>query len=262
VAVKFDRNIAPGQTGTVTISVKMRNVQAPVTESATIFSNDPTTPHLKILTSYSVKRYISVTPWNFVRLTHVEGMKSTRAVRFETHEDGELELSAPQAEDEIKDKIETKLTRSEDHKSYVLEASSSYDQQGTYKGHINFHTNSVHKPDIRLPVVIMVTGPIRVTPPNVSFGTLNEDQARSQKRSVLLMAVEGNDLRILGVEYDKNVLDVQVEDKTPGKEYLVNVSLNQEHLTKGKLEQKIVVKTNAPRSPDIEIPVKGFLLMK
>ncbi|MBI4776490.1 MAG: hypothetical protein HY788_20325 [Deltaproteobacteria bacterium] len=262
MAVKFDRNIAPGKTGAVTISVKMRNVQAPVTESATILSNDPTTPSLKLLTSYSVKRYISVTPWSFIRLTHVEGMKSTRAVRFETQVDGELELSTPQVEDAIKDKIETRLIRGEDHKSYVLEVSSSYAEQGTYKGHIYFHTNNPHKPDIRIPVVVVVSGPIRVTPPNVSFGTLNEDQARSQKRSVQLMAVEANDLKILGVEYDKSVLDVQVEDKTPGKEYLVNVSLNQEHLTKGKLEQKIVVKTNAPRTPDIEIPVRAFLLMK
>ena len=262
MAVKFDRNIAPGKTGTVAISIKMRNVQAPVTESATILSNDPKTPRFKLLTSYSVKRYISVNPWSFVRLTHVEGMKSTRAVRFETHEDGELELSEPQVEAAIKDKIETRLTRGEDRKSYVLEVSSSCSDQGTYKGHIFFHTNSTHKPDIRLPVVIMVTGPIRVTPPNLSFGTLNEDQAKSQKRSVLLKAIEGDDLKILDVEYDKNLLNVQVEDKSPGKEYLVHVSLNQEHLTRGKLDQKILVKTNAPRAPNIEIPVRAFLLIK
>ena len=69
----FDKVIPSGQEGKVTLSVKTKNMSGKFSKSATIRSNDPKHPSLKIRLKGELKEYISVKPSTRVYLTGFEG---------------------------------------------------------------------------------------------------------------------------------------------------------------------------------------------
>ena len=67
--------------------------------------------------------------------------------------------------------------------------------------------------------------------------------------------LQGNDFKITSLDYDHDLLNIDVQTRRPGKDYLLMVSLKGKNLKKGTLETEIVVHTDHEKAKTLKIPV-------
>lgn len=64
----FDKIVAPGDTGTITLSIDTTRFKGPITKSATVTTNDPASTSIELSLSSTVRVPIDVTPSESVHL--------------------------------------------------------------------------------------------------------------------------------------------------------------------------------------------------
>ena len=148
----FDTVIPPGQEGKVTLSVKTKNMSGTFAKSATIKSNDPKNPKLRIKLNGEVKKYISVKPSPRLYLTGYEGDSISKSLKIINHQDTPLKLT--RIESTIDDKIDYELKPVTEGKEYELMVKVKEGLKGRSNGKITVTTNSEKKPNLEIRVTI------------------------------------------------------------------------------------------------------------
>lgn len=69
---RFDKQIAPGATGTVRADVDTLAFEGPIAKSITVYTNDAETPRLELVVKAEVRPYVSVEP-GYARFSYVQG---------------------------------------------------------------------------------------------------------------------------------------------------------------------------------------------
>ena len=144
---KFDEAILPGQEGKVTLHVNTKNRKGKVTQSATIISDDPNNPQIKIYLSGTIKQIISIEPSFRLRFKGYAGDKISKTVTITSHEEQPLKIT--EITSDVSDQIQYELKTLQEGKKYSLDIKTITGIKETFQGKIVLVTNSKKNLNLR-----------------------------------------------------------------------------------------------------------------
>ncbi len=118
---------------------------------ATIFSNDPQNPIIKVSTIVSIKQYFDFEPSDRVLLQGYYNDNITQNVTITSHEDQAIAIT--KLSSDIDSKIEYKLKTIKEGKEFGLEIKTRSGLKDVFRGKIILETNNQKKPILELTVM-------------------------------------------------------------------------------------------------------------
>ena len=266
-ATTYDRTIEPGKTGVVRAELDTATFSGGIAKSVTAYTNDPAAPKIELTIKAKVEPLLAVRPGygRFVKqdpsglgkveqivwspkgqpfeITKVESPYPFLAVTYRpaTDEDRQ-EVNAPSG-------------------GYVVELALDYTTApvGAIADNVTIHTSHATQKIVQIPVSGFVRPPVAVTPPVVDFGDI---QITGPVRASLHVQgfLEGREFTLTKVEDDLAGMEAKIEPSSEGpREYNVRLSLSPD-MPKGVFHGTLKLFTNHPRSPVVEVPIKGRVL--
>jgi hypothetical protein len=263
--VSFDKTIAPGKSGLVHTAVDSSTFNGPIAKGVTAYTNDPEAPQIQLTIKMKVEPYISVKP-GYARYIVVQGepqdgniaqtLWSSDGTSFDvlsvdTPLPNALKVSFREAtEKERLPEIKGKQWRVE-----MLLSNNA--PVGPLANYVTVHTNHPKQKVVQIPVSGFVRPVIAVTPPVADFGKI--ELKEPLKKALLVRNFATESINVTKIDNDIKGIDAQLEPVTAGREYQVRLTLKPE-LGKGPFNGKITVHTDSPKTPMIEVEIKGVVL--
>lgn len=146
----YDKEIAPGQEGKITLKLKPFSVLKKFTKKTRIRFNDPDTPQaVLVLTGYA-RPIIEIVPSHIVRFKGGLAEEHKAEVRFISHLAEPFEIKEYQTN--IPDKIDVSIKAVEAGKVYAVQVKNKQKEPGHYAGRIYLVTTSPKRPRLMLRV--------------------------------------------------------------------------------------------------------------
>jgi len=268
-ATSYDKTVAAGATGKVHVEVDTTTFAGPIAKGVTVYTNDPVTPKIELTVKADVQPQLAVRPGyaRFIKAApqgvgKVEEMVwSPRGEAFEiTGVDSPypfLKASFHPASDDDRKAVKAPSG------GYVVELALDYATApvGAIADRIVVHTTHPRQKVVEIPVSGFVRPAVAVTPPVVDFGDIHFNGAPLKSSVNVQGFAEGVDFTVTKVEDDVPGIEATVEPvkESDGKEFRVHLTLKPE-MAKGPFSGTLKLYTNHPRSPVVEVPVKGRVL--
>lgn len=261
---EFDKTVAPGKTGKVHVALDTATFNGPIAKGVSVFTNDPDNPRIELTVRANVApsivakpgyaRYITVqdepkegnigqtlwapdgAAWDIVR---VESPWPYLTVTF--HEAKDEEKLADFAGRQWK--VDMKLANDA--------------PVGALSDFVTITTNHPKQKVVRIPVSGFVRPALAITPTVADFGELQLKEPL--KKTLNIRNFSTNPIKVTGVEQNVKGINVAVEPLEEGREYQVRFTLTPE-IPKGPFAGKLLIHTDSPKRPLIEVDVKGIMM--
>jgi hypothetical protein len=143
-AAEYDRSIAPGGEGKITLTLKPFSVMHQFSKDTKVRFNDPDHPLVVFTVKGWAQPFIEIQPSHIVRLRGAPGDDLQAQIRFTSH------LSIPfkitDVRNNIPDKIDVSLKAEEADNAYVLTVKNKCREPGAYGGLVELFTNAKQRP--------------------------------------------------------------------------------------------------------------------
>jgi hypothetical protein len=140
----YDKEIAPGTEGKITLRLKPFSVTKKFTKKTKVRFNDPVTPQaVLVLTGYA-KPIIEIVPSHIVRFKGGLNEIHRSEIRFISHMSEPFEIKS--FETNIADKIEVDIKAEQASKVYVVTIKNKAKEPGHYAGRIYLNTTAQKRP--------------------------------------------------------------------------------------------------------------------
>ncbi len=160
---KYDRVIAPGGTGQISLEIKPFSVVHAFTKKTYVKFNAPNRSSVTLLLTGNAQKIIEIEPSHIVRFRGSPRDNLTALVRLTSNLPSPWEITRFQ--NSIPDKIDVALKTERPGKVYVIEVKNKSQDQGHYVGIIELFTNVVQKPKIVMRVIADIyldsSGPLK-----------------------------------------------------------------------------------------------------
>jgi hypothetical protein len=257
----FDHTIPPGGVGSVRAAIRTAGLRGQVTKHLTVMSNDPEHPAFTLTMSARMFQPIEVFPGLDILLPLNPGRPTSLEVVVRCNEKQPLEIK----------KIETSVdfVHARLLPSAIAAGDPSTDQRleitvdkapptEVFDATITLHVNRPARPQILLHVSGYPRTAVAATPPRIYFGELDAQGASIQTRVITLFRRQGS-FRVLDVKAGDPALTLQVEPSSDGSYTDVRVVYHG-GWKPGPVAGKIIVRTDDPARPTIEIPYEGVVV--
>jgi hypothetical protein len=259
---EFDRAIAPGESGSVRAVLDTTTFDGPIAKDITVFTNDPVNPQLRLSVKADVRPYLFIQPGyaRFVQAQQSEPGMVDQIVFTTTFDDLRiLEVESPYPFLAVSYREATAEDEPREHgvgRQWVVTLTLDYAKApvGTLAEYVTLHTNHPNQPIAKLPVSGFVRPMIAVTPPAADFGEI--DVSEAQNASMLVRSFATEDVEVTSAETDVPGVELAVTLIEKGKRYALQVTLSPE-MPKGRFDGTIKIKTDSPKAPLIEVPLRG-----
>lgn len=261
---EFDRRIAPGSSGEVSVVVDTSSFRGPIAKSVTVLTNDTENPSLRLTVRAEVVAPVEVVPGYF-RFLHVRGTGAERQVQTLYASDGRgveiLGVDSPHAFLELEHRAATAEERSAagpESQSVLVATLASNAPTGPLAGTVVVRTDHPDLHRLEIPVTGYVKPLVGVSPPSAEFGTFPPDDPR--KGSVIVTNHGEEPIRVTGAESDVEGLTAEVVERDAGRQYAIRMTLDPRLMEGSKLDGTVTVTTDSDSHPRLEFPVTGTLV--
>jgi hypothetical protein len=260
---EFDKTIAPGQTGKVHAVVDTTTFSGPIAKGVTVTTNDPENPQIELTVRAKVEPYINVKP-GYARYMTVQGEgKQGNIVQTLWAPDGtpfdivKVDSPLPSLKVAFREAAEGERQADAKGKQWRVEMLLANDAPvGPIADYVTVTTNHPKQKVVQIPVSGFVRPIIAVTPPVADFGQIEVKEPLRKALNLRNFATES--IKVTGIEENLPGIDAQLEPLEDGREYQVRLTLKPE--VKGPFAGKLMVRTDSPKTPVIEVEVKGTVL--
>jgi hypothetical protein len=254
---RFDRAIPPGGKGNILLKFNSKGYQGVTRKSGVVYSNDPNNLSTTLTITANVKVPILVKPGR-VMLKGFPGDEIAQEVTIEARENKPLEVSV--SEMDLPEKVAYELKAIENGKIFQLVLRNTLQKESSYRGHITLQTNYPQKPAITIPIIGFVRGNLEIQPGQINFfppepQALNRDDP-FYSRSVLVALHQGNDLKIMKTEVNRDFFETRVTELQPGKRFRVEVKLRREQIAEIGANEILKIYTNQKDHPVMTVPMR------
>jgi hypothetical protein len=128
-------------------------------------------------------------------------------------------------------------------------------QSGEVRSRVVVPLNGSERKSINIPIVAVIEGELKVSPPTLSFGVI--DNGTIKKRSVKVEATGGTPVKIERIEAEHAALSTNLRTLQDGKEFMIEVEVDPAKLTKD-LQSFIRVYTTSKEQQVITLNVYGI----
>jgi hypothetical protein len=146
----YDKEIAPGQEGKITLMIKPFSVTKKFTKKTKIRFNDPDKPQTVLIVTGYAKPIIEITPSHIIRFKGELKEEHQAEVRFTSHMAEPWEITAYTTN--LVEKIEVSIIPEQTGKVYVVRVKNKQTEPGHYAGTVYLTTTSARRPRLVLRV--------------------------------------------------------------------------------------------------------------
>ncbi|HKV06906.1 MAG TPA: DUF1573 domain-containing protein [Thermoanaerobaculia bacterium] len=261
---EFDKTIAPGKTGKVHAVVDTASFTGPISKGLTVYTSDPDVPQLELTVRAKVQPYISAKP-GYARYITVQGEAAQGSIgQTLWAPDGtsfdvvKVESPLPYLKTSFREATPEERIADAKGKQWRVEITLSNDAQvGALADYVTIHTNHPKQKLVQIPVSGFVRPVMAVTPPVADFGKVDLKEPLRKALNVRNFATEP--IKITGLDESLAGVEAQVSPVEDGREYEVFLTLKPE-LGKGPFNGKLMIRTDSPKTPLIEVELKGTVL--
>ncbi len=263
--VDFDAKIPPGGEGKISVVVSTETQGGPFAVLMTAVTNDPDRPRIEMSLKAEIKYRIKAKP-GYVRYIVVQGFEGDSLVAQTLWPADGKPISIKQV-DSPYDFVEATFREAREEErepdikgqQWRIETTISPDAPvGPLTGFLDVHIENSEQKLARLPLSGFVRPMIAVTPPTVDLGSFEvaEDGYRA---SVYVKSFTTEEIVISAAETTVEGIDAEIREDEPGRTYYVIVRVSPE-AAKGDFKGLIRIKTESPKKPVVEVPLKGTVL--
>lgn len=263
---RFDKTIAPGETGMVSIRLKTESFSGPISKSVAVFTNDPENPKLQLVAKAQVKPYIGVVP-GYARFNYVQGESIGAIKQTLWSEDGHdlkiLEVKVPydHLTVDYREATESERNAKAAGSQWRLEISLKEDAPvGALREHVTLVTDHPKQKVVTVPISGFVRPRQHITPDKLDFGSLDGSKLPLQ-RTLHFSNFITKQIELTEIEtgYAGLKAEVITNERQPGYRFKLLLTVDPE-MPKGKFDGNIKIHTTDEQNPIIELPVKGSVL--
>lgn len=154
MAIRYDRVIPPGGTGTVTLSIDTSRVRGEFEEKAIVWSNDLERRSIAFYLTGEVKPHVALEPGGYLSLWGVKGQVPREHLDIINNHETPLKIIG--IDNDLSDRVRWSLEEIRPGFVYRLAVEDISTGAGDYKGYLIISTDNRLKPKLE----VIVTGQI------------------------------------------------------------------------------------------------------
>lgn len=251
-AGEHPKTIAPGQSGEFPFSLNSTKLRGAYDKAITITTNDPVNPDLRLKLTGNCKRYVDILPTHaiFGKITDDEAQE--RVLKITNNTEKDIEVTVDPATD---GPFKFDLVAVKPGKEFELKVSLQQPfKPGDYRNGTTIKTNVAEQATISVIATATVPERLEVLPETVTLNPITTAD-KPYVRPLRFTNYGKKPVKVVEAISDDPVLKVTVNERTEGKAYTINVDVPAGYVKPTKENQKIVLKTDDPDRPTIDIPV-------
>ncbi len=262
---RYDKVIAPGKTGTVHVVVDTTTFTGPIAKYVTVFTNDPENPQIQLTVRAKVAPYIAVKP-GYARFLVVRG-ESQKGIITQSlwSTDGQsfditsVDSPTPALKVTYREATEKERVPDSKGKQWRVEMTLSNDDApiGPLVSAVAIHTNHPKQKIVDIPISGFVRPILAVTPPLADFGKVDLKEPRRFTFNIKNFATEP--INLTSVDPSVKGVGAELKPVEAGRNYNVQLTLKPD-IAKGPFEGKLMVHTDSPKMPVVEVGIRGVVL--
>lgn len=260
-----DETIAPGESTVIEGKFNTTGRPGPQHKTISVQSNDPVKPNVQLQFTAKVITDLNITP-RYVQFGKISPKDSqTRNILIEYRGTDALELKNVELVSvpvfEFKE-VRRTVAPMHDYEKDEAQKLTTYEYEVIYKGgadlgpvagYLSADTNIEKQPKIQVRVRADFTGDIEYKPVRLIFGTLKPGQSTSKVLD--LKTRSGKPFEIKSVKVENNPIEWEILETKKPSEKQIQFTLNMPKDIKKHLRSKIVIETDVPDSPRIQLDV-------
>lgn len=260
----YDKTVAPGKTGKIHIVVDTVNFTGPISKGVTVYTNDAANPQINLSVHAKIEPYIAAKP-GYARYLVVRGeAKEGTIVQTLWTPDGspmeivKVDSPFPYLTVSFRQAQEGERLPEAAGKQWRVEMQLSNEAPvGPLAGYVTVHTTHAKQKLLQIGVTGFVRPVMAVTPPVGDFGNVELKGPLTKVLNVKSFATEP--IKVTGVDQEGKGIQAKLTSLQEGREYQVQVTLSPE-VGKGPFHGKLTLHTDSPKTPLIDVEVKGTVL--
>ena len=260
----FDKVIKPGAEGKITLTVDTKNFQGPISKTALVISDDPTTPQVTLFLSANVKPYVEANPFGFFRIQALTGESATSELVITSDEPDFKPSKAEVTQSFLKVSMvpvaEKDRVAGKNPNQYKLTLTTASDApEGLLGGYVKVTTGLKKQPEFDIAISGYIKPTISISPMTVNFGNF-DPKGDAVKRNVMLV---NNNLKNETFSVTKaatSVPGITAEVVSLDKARVQVVLTVDQKMKKGVFDGELTIKTNDAAKGEIKLPIKGVIL--
>jgi Protein of unknown function (DUF1573) len=262
--VSYDKTVAPGKIGKVHVIVDTTSFTGPIAKGVTVFTDDPGNPQIALTIRAKVEPYIAVKP-GYARFVTVRGeAKEGDVVQTLWAPDAgpmdivKVDSPFPWITVKFHEAQEGERLPDIKVKQWRVDIILSNDAPvGPIAAMVAVHTTHAKQKLVEIPVSGFIRPVIAVTPPTADMGKFEVKEAIHRSFDVRNFATEP--IKVIGVDPLGPGIEANVQALEEGREYSLRLTISP-NVPKGPLHTKLVLHTDSPRLPIVEVELNGTVL--
>ena len=247
-----DKNIAPGQSGQIEVTLKVPSKNEKVKERVQLHTDSPVQPTLQFSITANARLPVEPIPERIVLGSFSpETFKSKTFILRQILDPPVQILSVTTDSDHFTVEYETDLATGNLSGKIHLKPGVSI---GAFSRrlHVEFTRNG-NPATMTIPISGKALGDFNVFPRQLFFGITRSGD--TNRKSLTLTRLRGAPLEIKSVNAASKHIETELIPLNAGTRYKINVSFDTTDASEGDFSDTLVVETNSPNQPKIEVPV-------
>lgn len=260
ITAPASKTFSPGQSNSITVTCKTGREIGQLSETITVFSNDPDQPEIPLKVVGMVRADYALDP-EFLNFGEVErSLFPVKTIRFIDVADGTLELKRVQASEEYL-YTHTSVLKDDPLKGYLIQVTVNPDAPaGPFFEPITLHTNLKRRPRIDIPVTGHVLGPIRARPSVLRLGRLEPGQTLESDKRLKITSAFDRSFKIMRLDVKPPVLQAEPGTGT-AKEHEISLRVPVDAQV-GPFDGQIEIVTDHPEQSCARVRIMGLIAEK
>lgn len=248
----WDRQIAPGKTGSIPIQFASGNFSGAIAKSVTVTCNDPAQPNAMLQIKGTVWTPVELTPLSAMFQYTAETTNSeTRIVKILNHQPEPLTLEEPQNTNRA---FTAQLRTVKPGQEFELAISTVPPiGSGTVMSAISVKTSSREVPLLTVQAYALERPAVTISPTQIFLPPAPLPAAI--KQTVTIMGAISNPLVLSDPHLNVEGLEVQMREVQPGRMFLLTVAFPTGFELPQGQSSELTVKSNHPKYPLIKVPI-------
>ena len=261
----FDREIAPGATGTVKAKLDTKEFSGPISKSILVMTNDPQNPTVTLVIKADIRPFVEILPRPLIRFNAVlhEPMNQTFIVAGADPEKTltvrSVESSVPFLSVSMRQLSGDELIEGKSKSQYEVTLSLTDDAPvGPVNAVLSVNTDIKEAPTVPVKVYGVIRALIHVTPTQVQFGSVEAKARPGRNLIVVNNRTDGTRVEITGAKVDDPAFTAQVTTIEEGRRYQVTVVIKAD-ADPGSRDATLTLTTTDEDFPTVTVPVRANL---
>lgn len=263
---EFDKVIKPGAEGKILLTVETKNFQGPISKTALVVTDDPTSPQMTIFLTANVKPYVETLPWGFFRINALTGEAASADLVLVSDEPDFKPTKAEVNQSFLKVKMEPvpekeRVPNKNPNQYKVTLTSDANAPEGLLSGVVKVMTGTAKQPELDLNISGAIKSTISITPLAVNFGNL-DPRGEAVKRNVLIINnnLKNEKFAVTNVQTSVPGISAEIKPMENDKSRVQVVLTVDKNIKKGVFDGELKIKTNDSAKGEIKVPIKGVIL--